>query len=377
MNLKMVLTIFGENAMPRLTKNKIPMLRTHASGQYVVRLSGFDHYLGHDLKAAKQKYGELIGQWEAKGRTTVYESSDTKSTIEWTVKQYLDYCSIYYVKRGKPTSQVKNIKAALEDLVELFGSLPMDQFQPKSLLMLIEKWINDGLVRRSVNDRHRITTVFLRWAGVRGYCQVDAWMKSKIVDTQRIGRSKAPDRPERKPPPSEDIQTVREYTCERVKDMIDLQIMTGMRSCEICAMRPQDIDRSNEIWVYVVPPEFNKTSHRNKIRKVALGEKAKAIISKYLPMRLDSQEIFQNQYRTKYTPENYRGVIRFACQKNKIPIWSPHALRHLAATEIRRKYGVDAARAVLGHSDVTTTLNYAKPEPDLDLACKVAIDRQS
>jgi integrase len=35
--------------------------------------------------------------------------------------------------------------------------------------------------------------------------------------------------------------------------------------------------------------------------------------------------------------------------------WHPHALRHSAATEIRGRYGLEAAQAVLGHSELWTT----------------------
>jgi integrase len=49
--------------------------------------------------------------------------------------------------------------------------------------------------------------------------------------------------------------------------------------------------------------------------------------------------------------------------------WNPHALRHATATQIRGRYGVEAARTVLGHSDADTTTIYA--ERDLELARRV------
>ncbi len=50
--------------------------------------------------------------------------------------------------------------------------------------------------------------------------------------------------------------------------------------------------------------------------------------------------------------------------------WHPNQLRHNAATAIRREEGLDAARAVLGHSDAATTTIYA--ERDLNRAVAVA-----
>jgi integrase len=52
--------------------------------------------------------------------------------------------------------------------------------------------------------------------------------------------------------------------------------------------------------------------------------------------------------------------VRDACHRAGIPVWSPNRLRHSAATEIRRQFGVDAARAVLGHSKPVMTEVYAE-----------------
>jgi site-specific recombinase XerD len=49
--------------------------------------------------------------------------------------------------------------------------------------------------------------------------------------------------------------------------------------------------------------------------------------------------------------------------------WNPLQLRHTAATLIRAKYGVEAARVILGHSRVETSQIYA--ERDLDRARQI------
>jgi hypothetical protein len=50
--------------------------------------------------------------------------------------------------------------------------------------------------------------------------------------------------------------------------------------------------------------------------------------------------------------------------------WSPNQLRHSAATEIRRRYGLEAASTVLGHAKADVTQIYA--ERDYALAANVA-----
>lgn len=52
--------------------------------------------------------------------------------------------------------------------------------------------------------------------------------------------------------------------------------------------------------------------------------------------------------------------------------WNPNQLRHTRATEVRRRYGIEAASAVLGHSRLSTTEIYA--EKCLKQAAKVAAE---
>jgi integrase len=40
--------------------------------------------------------------------------------------------------------------------------------------------------------------------------------------------------------------------------------------------------------------------------------------------------------------------------------WHPHQLRHSAATEIRKRFGIEAAQHVLGHATLNVTEIYAE-----------------
>jgi integrase len=50
--------------------------------------------------------------------------------------------------------------------------------------------------------------------------------------------------------------------------------------------------------------------------------------------------------------------------------WHPHQLRHTAATEIRRRFGIEAAQHVLGHATLSITELYA--EKNADVANRIA-----
>ena len=49
-----------------------------------------------------------------------------------------------------------------------------------------------------------------------------------------------------------------------------------------------------------------------------------------------------------------------ACDKAGVPEWNPLQLRHTAATLIRSRYGVEAAKVILGHTKVETSQIYAE-----------------
>jgi integrase len=51
--------------------------------------------------------------------------------------------------------------------------------------------------------------------------------------------------------------------------------------------------------------------------------------------------------------------------------WSPNQLRHTAATEIRRRFGLEAVQVILGHSEAKVSEIYA--ERDAGKAREVAV----
>lgn len=165
-----------------------------------------------------------------------------------------------------------------------------------------------------------------------------------------------------------------------------------MRPLEGVSMRPHEIDQADPAcWVY--SPPRHKSEHHERERLIFLGPQAKALLQPYLgigppdycfsPRRAEEQRRIQLRARRKspltpsqearrpkskpkraprdhYDVGSYRTANRRVCVKPGIPIWFPHQLRHSAASEIRRRYGLEASQAVLGHSELATTQIYAE-----------------
>jgi integrase len=84
--------------------------------------------------------------------------------------------------------------------------------------------------------------------------------------------------------------------------------------------------------------------------------------------------------KDRYCKDAYRQAVARGVEKaNKarvkeglppLPHWHPNQLRHTAGTEIRQRFGLEAAQVVLGHSKADVTQVYA--ERDQRLAVEVA-----
>jgi len=61
----------------------------------------------------------------------------------------------------------------------------------------------------------------------------------------------------------------------------------------------------------------------------------------------------------RYTVDSYRRAIQKACDAAKVDRWHPHQLRHNAATYLKREFGLESARVILGHRTPMMTEHYA------------------
>jgi integrase len=177
--------------------------------------------------------------------------------------------------------------------------------------------------------------------------------------------------------------------------MIQLQLLTGMRPGEVVLMRTCDLDTSGAIWIYT--PRRHKTEHRGRSRLIYLGPRAQEVVRPWLRPNLmeylfsprEAMEEFRRGQRRnrktplypsvlarprkanpkkapsdRYTTRTYHHAIGYGCRRANVASWHPNQLRHNAATRLRRDFGLDVARAVLGHSSAVVTELYA----DLDAA---------
>ena len=183
------------------------------------------------------RYGQLIAQ-NASGivPTAVSkpvdpfaESSNPEAalTINELVLAFRRYAKQHYRKNGKETSEVHCLKAATRWLVELYGFTAVDAFGPLMLKVVREKMVEDGWVRYTVNKGvSRIRSVF-KWGIENELVNHGTLAKLQAVAPLLSGRTTAKDNPARRPATPEQIEAVRPIVSPLVRDLIDLQRLTG------------------------------------------------------------------------------------------------------------------------------------------------------
>ena len=371
--------------MPRLP-NALPKYRKHrASNQAVVNLSGKDFYLGpHGTKSSKLEYDRLIGEWLANGRRMLVPVDDHPITIMQLSADYLRFCKTYYVKNGKATDEQDGVKAAIRFLKVSYGKTYAKDFGPLALESVREQMIQAGNSRNYINANvNRIRRMF-RWGVAKELVPVAVHQALATIPGLKKGKSSARETAPVLPVEISIVEATLAHAPKMIQDMVQLQLLTGCRPGEVCSMKPEEIDRTGHVWRYV--PDSHKTEHRGRQRVILIGPQAQEILLPYL-LREGQKTCFEKPTSGPFKRWNYNENINQACDKafpapkeiksdpvklkawRKKHRWAPNRLRHSRATDIRAKFGLEAAQSVLGHSQADVTQIYA--ERDIERAAKI------
>ncbi|MBM4005356.1 MAG: site-specific integrase [Planctomycetes bacterium] len=382
---------------------------------------------------SRAEYKRLCLEWQVSD-----QQPESPHANELTITELIDrfwiWAQAFYVKNGRPTGAAENIRPTLRLLNQTYGHTRAIDFGPLALKAMMQAFVNRGLSRRGVNDgMHRIRQVF-KWAASEEIIPEEIHRALMTVSGLRKHRTPARETQPVMPVADDVVDRTLPYLPSVVRDMVQLQRLTGARPGEIIQMRPADIDRTGPVWRFT--PQEHKTEHHERKRIVCIGPRAQMILKPYL-LRADETCCFvpsesaekQRRRRTMnrttplscgnlpgdrstkrrrsppgdcYSTDTYRRAITRGCELafgmpaelRKIPAkgrapeqerrrlqslanewraancWHPHQLRHTAATEVRRTFGLEHAQMVLGHSRADVTQTYTAR--NLELAETVA-----
>jgi integrase len=380
-----------------MPKRNIPNYRLHkATGQAFVELSGRRFYLGkHGSKASKEEHERRIAEYLANGRQLSPTLPKKRTSCQELAIHFLEWAEEYFMNQPK---SFNHIKTAMGFLVKHYGRELVDNFAPMSLVFVQKQLVEHGYARPMVNRYVGIIRRAFKHGVKFGWVSAQTSYALQAVDNLKKGRTKAHEFQDVKPADPDDFEKTLAELPKRVADMARVQRLCVMRPQDVCNLRLVDIDRSADVWLY--RPYTHKTAHLGDVLTKYIGATAQEILMPYLTEKADTPEAFlfapadtvrdravelrknrktlnkkgevqpSQQNRKKenpkkvpgeqYSPEAYNRAIARASKKAGVPLWSVNRLRHLAATEVRQKYGLEVAQILCGHKHASTTEIYAE-----------------
>lgn len=337
---------------------------------------------GNHPRHARNAFNRFHARWRAD--SAVRNCTEIGSlTIREAWKLWEKYAGQHYRRAdGSPTGEAANVAQAMNPVLELFVDLPVGEFGPKALKEARAVMIAGRLCVNVINARVRRIRHVFRWLVAEELVVPSVWHGLQALAPLQPGRTPAPVSTPVRPVPEEHIWAILPHVPPTVAAMIQVQFLTGMRSMELCTMRPICLDTTAPVWLY--RPVQHKTQHIGRERVILLGPKAQQIIQPFLkrdvtaflfsPREAQKQRFLEcathrhqpnRRPRTRrrvgdrYTSQAYGVCIARVCRNQGIPHWSPGQLRHNAATRLRQEFGLDVAQIILGHSRADVTEIYA------------------
>lgn len=387
-------------------KARIPGYRRRSDRNVAfVEIRGRRHYLGtFDSPESWERYWQLVNA-ELARRDQERLAAKLPARVVTTRPNVAELVEAFwlanrdrYTKHGEPTSERRMYRIALRPLRELRGATMAEWFGPRDLVVCRDWMKAKGYCRKKINQHvGRIRRVF-KWGVSQGLISAPVWQALTAVEGLR--RGEAPDRPKVKPVRLAYVRAIKRFVSPPIWALIRFQLLTGCRPGEACSLRAVDLSmRGNDVWEY--RPARHKTEHHDFERVIWIGPRGKRLLQAWLTdnvaaalwspatgraaylasvtTRSEAYRQTTKRYRLKkrvpkgksrrprecYSVGSYGDAIERACKKAGVPHWAPNQLRHAAATNLRREFGIELTRIILGHKSMSTSEIYGERDAGL------------
>jgi integrase len=350
--------------MARTKQGTPPSYKYHKSGQAVVEIDGKSKYLGrYGSPSSWLLYAKLISEKAGDGAGSS-PSADPSLSVSGLVALWKEWAIYYY--RDSP-STVESHLFAFKRLLLSHADEPASSFSRTKLVSLRKKMIADGMARSSVNEYVKRVKRLFSWAVDEDRRLVPDSVASSLALLKGLkeNRSEARETEDVGPVGVDLVEKTLTKLSGEVVSLVRVHLLTGARPGELCRLEWPMIEKGEDVWK--VDLKKHKTRVYGKRRFLFFGERAREEMEKLPHPR---RFVFLSRRGRPFEVESYRKLVEEACKKAGVNHWHPNQLRHTYATEVRRRFGLEAAQVSLGHSSAKTTEIYA--ERDMALAEKVA-----
>ncbi len=275
------------------------------------------------------------------------------------------------------------------------------------------------LSRGEINERIGTIRRAVRWAVAQEKVPPDVAHGLAAVEALREGEFGVREGRRVGPVDEATVWATLPYLSRPAAALVELLWWTGARPSELLGLRPADIDRTGKVWI--VQRAEHKTARHGRSREIAFGPKAQDVLRRFLdrvprpaadrplfspadavaelhrgrranrrtPLYDSHLRRYEEQRKESpdcapgeaYTATSFaRAVTRAVDAENRersrkarehglseeqiaklmLSRWTPYQLRHAAATRLRREFGLEMVRCVLGHASATMSEVYAE-----------------
>ncbi len=270
---------------------------------------------------------------------------------------------------------MKSYELSLMPLLGEYGSYPIEILNRRALATYLDSLSH---LAYTTHQRHQaIIQALFNFAVEQGYLKVNPIARLQRRKPNLERGEHFSDRVIRYLSPAQ-INTLYQVIDHhsRMKALVYLLHRTGARIAEILALNLENID--------LIERKFQVIGKGNKIRWCFYSEDAATALEKYLKYyrHLESDALFTAQkpvtklvtrlsYRTAH--RDWTNLIESAPELNEIRM---HDLRHTFATERVGLMGIEELRALMGHTNIQTTLRYQKVTSErAEIVAQAALDR--
>jgi len=355
-------------------------------------------YLGpHGSPESRLRYAEVLSQLEAPGAAqraapptpNPAPVSDDSPFVSEVAALWADRCRTYYRRAdGTQTQEVSDHGYSWAVLLRLFRDRRIATLSRRDFVALRDAMIERGWCRKVVVKRYGRVRFGLRLLAEEGLIPLSVPAAASLRPLQPY-RSDAPETEPIRPVPLPDVLKTLPHLPPLFAALVRLQLLTGMRPGEVRVLRLRDLvwTESGGVGGGAVGGGYpsatlplprllglklgaHKMARFGRPRCIPLSASAAALIGPWAAKAKpgESDLIFPSpapRAAEGAKPEavekrEYGKAIERAARRAGVESWGPNRLRHWAATEVRKRLSLDAARSLLGHAEAGVTEVYAE-----------------
>lgn len=213
--------------------------------------------------------------------------------------------------------------------------------------------VERGCSPTTVNNERRCLSTFFQWLE-----DEDIIRKSPVKRTKALKEEKG----DKKPFSDDDVALIRE-ACgdDRERAIVELLLSSGMRVAELCGLDRAAIDFQRR--------ECEVLGKGSKRRTCYFSADAKLYMERYLDARDDCEPalfVSANKPAKRLSTGAVERIVRKIGKRAGVGNVHPHRFRRTMATNnLRRGMKLEEIQQLLGHSNMDTTLIYAKVDKEL------------